>query len=56
MLSDPAIRHAASREREYKLFDGGGLGLFLLVRPNSQRGWRFKYRVHGREKLLSLGP
>ena len=30
--------------------------MYLLVRANQQRGWRFKYRVQGREKLLSFGP
>jgi integrase len=54
MLFDSAIRHAAPRERDYKLFDGGGL--FLLVRRTGHHGWRFKYRVRGREKLLSFGP
>jgi integrase len=28
----------------------------LLVQSNGHHGWRFKYRVHGREKLLSFGP
>jgi hypothetical protein len=30
-------------------------GLFLLVNPSGSRWWRFKFRVHGRENLLSLG-
>ena len=33
--------------------DGGGL--FLLVTPAGGRLWRLKYRVGGREKLLSFG-
>lgn len=36
-----------------KHFDGKGL--YLLVGPNGQKGWRFKYRFEGREKLLSFG-
>jgi hypothetical protein len=36
-----------------KLSDGGGL--FLAVLPSGQRSWRFKYRYHGKEKLLTLG-
>jgi hypothetical protein len=36
-----------------KLYDGGGL--YLLVRPNGSRWWRFKYRYGGKEKLLSMG-
>src|SRR6266436_6706605 len=54
MLTKQIIRHATPRERVFKLFDGGGL--FLLVRPTGHHGWRFKYRVRGREKLLSFGP
>ena len=36
-----------------KLFDGEGL--YLLVDPPRKPGWRLKYRIGGREKLLSLG-
>jgi integrase len=42
------------RERDFKLFDGGGL--YLLIRPTGHRGWRFKYRMNGHEKLISFGP
>lgn len=52
-LSDTAIRNAKPRDRAYKL--GDGQGLYLLVNPNGSRWWRFKYRVNGKEKLLSLG-
>jgi hypothetical protein len=30
MLKDNEIRHARPKERPYKLFDGGGLYLFVL--------------------------
>ena len=30
-------------------------GLYLLVRSNSSKLWRFKYRFGGKEKLLSFG-
>ena len=52
-LSDIAVRKAAPRERPYKLADGGGL--HLLVQPNANKYWRFKYRHAGKEKLLSFG-
>lgn len=52
-LSDAKVRNAKPREKQYKLFDGDGL--FLLVTPNGKKGWRFKYRFAGREKLLSFG-
>lgn len=52
-LTDIAIKNAKPRDKEYKLADGGGL--YLLVTPSGGRLWRVKYRVHGREKKLSLG-
>ena len=36
-----------------KVFDGGGL--YLLIDPPKSLGWRYKYRIGGREKLLSFG-
>jgi integrase len=36
-----------------KLYDGGGL--LLLITGTGQRGWRFKYRLGGKEKQCSLG-
>lgn len=52
-LKDVAVRRAASKSKPYKLADGGGL--FLLVNPSGSKWWRLKYRIDGREKLLSLG-
>lgn len=52
-LTDTAIRKALKVSDRQKLFDGGGL--YLLIDPPRQPGWRLKYRIAGREKLLSLG-
>lgn len=52
-LSIKEITNAKPREKEYKLFDGGGL--YLLVKPNGSRGWRLKYLFQGVEKRISLG-
>jgi len=48
-----AIRAARPQTKPFKVYDGKGL--FLLVRPNGSRLWRFKYSHGGVEKLLSLG-
>lgn len=53
-LTDLALRNAKPAEKPYKLADGGGLHLFIT--PNGSRLWRLKYRIDGKEKLLSLGP
>lgn len=53
-LSDAAIRNLKPREKPYKVSDFDGL--FVLVKPTGSRLWQFKYRLHGKEKLLSVGP
>ena len=52
-LTDTAIKNAKSQAKQVKLFDGEGL--FLLVTPSGGKWWRLKYRLGGKEKLLSLG-
>lgn len=52
-LTDLAIRNAKPKDKAYKLFDGGGL--FLWIQPNNSRWWRYEYRYLGKRKLLALG-
>lgn len=52
-LKELEARYATKRSKDYKLADGEGL--YLLVRPNGSKLWRFKYRLDGKEKLLSFG-
>ena len=52
-LTELQAKNAKPRDRAYKLSDGGGL--FLLVQPNGRKLWRMKYRLDGKEKLLSFG-
>jgi len=52
-LTDTAIRNAKPGEKPYKLSDEKGL--FLLINPNGSKWWRLKFRVGGKEKLLSVG-
>jgi len=52
-LTELAIRAAKPQGKPYKVYDEKGL--FLLVKPNGARLWRFKYAHAGVEKLLSLG-
>jgi integrase len=53
-LSDAAVRSLKPREKPYKVSDFDGL--FVLVKPNGARLWQFKYRIGGKERLLSIGP
>ncbi|MFC3549562.1 tyrosine-type recombinase/integrase [Lysobacter cavernae] len=54
-LSDTAIRKAKPADKPQKLRDGGGL--YLLLRPDSARWWRWDYRrpITGKRNTLSLG-
>jgi integrase len=53
LLTDAALRRAKPSERLQRLRDGDGL--YLLLRPDGKRWWRFDYRYDGKDKTLSLG-
>ena len=52
-LSEAKIRASTPKARAHLVFDERGL--FLLVTPTGGRLWRFRYRLGGVEKLLTLG-
>lgn len=52
-LSDTAVRNAKPRDKAFKLYDEDGL--FIIISPKGGKWWRFKYRLGGKEKLLSIG-
>ncbi|GFM52580.1 integrase [Pseudomonas cichorii] len=53
-LNDLKCRTAKPRERAYKLFDGGGMCLF--VKPNGVKTWRLRYfKPSGKEGTLIIG-
>ena len=53
-LSDALCRSAKAQDKDYKLFDGGGL--HLVVEVNGSKFWCCKYsKPNGREGLLSFG-
>ena len=52
-LTATQIKQAKPREKDYKLFDGGGL--YLLITKRGTKLWKMKYRINGKEKLLSFG-
>lgn len=53
VLTDRAVRSARAESSPRKVFDGGGL--YLLVNPDGAKYWRFKYRIDGKERLISFG-
>lgn len=52
-LTDAAIRNLKPKEKPFKVQDFEGL--FLFVKPTGSKLWQFKYRIDGKEKLLSIG-
>ena len=52
-LTEIQIRKAKPTDKPLKLSDGKGL--YLLLNPTGSKLWRWKYRVDGKEKLMTLG-
>lgn len=48
-----SVAGAKPAAKDYKLADGAGL--YLLVRPNGSKLWRFNYVHHGKHRTLSFG-
>jgi len=52
-LTDTQVTHLKSKEKAYKVADGGGL--YIHVTAKGSKLWRMRYRAHGKEQLLSFG-
>ena len=52
-LTATAVSNAKPETKTYNLSDGGGL--YLLVKPNRTKAWRFNYRFNGKQKTLAIG-
>ncbi|MCZ6873077.1 MAG: integrase arm-type DNA-binding domain-containing protein [bacterium] len=52
-LSATAVKNVAPGDKTKRLYDERGL--YLEVSPAGGKWWRFKYRIDGKEKRLSLG-
>ncbi len=52
-LSDKQCHAAKPKIKPYKLADFEGL--YLEIWPSGAKYWRLKYRLHGKEKRISLG-
>ncbi|SFI39965.1 integrase arm-type DNA-binding domain-containing protein [Nitrosomonas sp. Nm34] len=52
-LTDRMIKKAIAENKPSRLSDGNNL--VLLIQPNGSKWWRFRYRYHGKAKMLSLG-
>jgi len=52
-LTATAVKRAKPNAKPYSLVDGGGL--YLLVKPNGSKCWRYNYRFLGKQKTLAIG-
>jgi hypothetical protein len=52
-LTDVKIRQAKATAKALKLADTAGL--YLEVKPNGAKLWRYRYRIAGRENLYAIG-
>ncbi|WP_347986217.1 integrase arm-type DNA-binding domain-containing protein [Methylomonas sp. AM2-LC] len=53
LLNDTALRAIKPTDKDQLISDGSGL--FLLVKPDGKKWWRFVYTFEGKRKALSLG-
>ena len=54
VLTDAKCRAIKASGKPVKVFDGGGL--FLFVSPTGAKVWRLTYRIDGKAQTLVIGP
>jgi len=52
-LTDIKVKNAKSKDKPYRLADGGGL--YVLIESDGAKYWRMRYRFAGTEPLLAFG-
>lgn len=52
-LTDAAIRNAKPTDKPFKLTDSHGL--YIEIKPNGSKLWRYRYKIAGRENLFAVG-
>ncbi|MGJ0491723.1 Arm DNA-binding domain-containing protein [Methylobacter sp.] len=52
-LTDTTLRNTKPEAKDKRLTDGDGL--YLLVKSNGAKWWRFDYSFQGKRKTISLG-
>ena len=53
LLFDVTIRNAKPTDKDQRLNDGGGL--YLLIKPNGAKWWRFDYTLRGQAQNIIIG-
>lgn len=52
-ITDTKIRNSRPKKKPYKVSDSGGL--YLLIKCNGAKLWRWKYRIAGKENHFAIG-
>jgi Arm DNA-binding domain len=52
-LTDIKIRQARAASKPIKLADSNGL--YIEVKPNGSKLWRYRYRIAGKENVFAIG-
>jgi hypothetical protein len=53
MLTDTQCRTARSKDKLYRLNDFNGL--YLEVKPNGKKAWRYRFKLNGKSSMFALG-
>lgn len=53
LLTDREVTYAKTTDKDLWLNDGGGL--YVHVRPNGTKTWRYRYTVTGKRRILDIG-
>ncbi len=53
MLTDTQCRTAKPKDKSYKLPDGNGL--YLEVKTNGGKAWRYRFELGGKESMFAIG-
>ena len=53
MLNDIQCRNAKPQAKPFKLTDGKGL--YLEVKPNGVKAWRYRFKLSGKESVFAIG-
>jgi len=53
MLTDTQCRTARPKEKLYRLNDF--IGLYLEVKPNGKKAWRYRFKLNGKSSMFALG-
>ncbi|MDP1634767.1 MAG: Arm DNA-binding domain-containing protein, partial [Gallionellaceae bacterium] len=53
MLNDIQCRNAKPQAKPYKLTDSKGL--YLEVKPNGVKAWRYRFKLAGKESVFAIG-